>query len=180
MFCIKKDLSDDIQKLAESQKRTHESLRDLDETMATKTSELATRLKEFTDRCCMLAGKKFAHIITTQTAHSESLDEIAENMKTIAESVKNLNDAVRDLSRYLTQKEENPTHEDLVNLAIEKTEQLFQKLNQKDTKYGELVKYLARSVALFDNRKFKTLPISQLSEFIEMCDKTLHLMELCE
>ena len=179
MFGIKKDLSDDLQKLAESQKRTHESLRDLDETMAPKTSELAPRLKEFTDRCCMLAGKKFAHIITTQTKHSASLNEIIDRLDKIEHIYTS---AALEGSKDNKASNNRPEKEDLLEAIQVRTDEIFQKLqsNEECLVYSYLVERQAKAIIELDLGRIQTLPIAQLIALVNMCDRVLTAMEMCE
>ncbi len=197
MFGTKNDISDEIQKFSESQTRTCEAVRDLDETVATKIGELIEKIgkleaKTETPAMGVEAASKLLSALESVSTLTVSVRKIAtsldgivsrlDKMRSITDAIPAIAQELNELHTRIARRFCPTTREDWIALVNEKTEKVFQKLQLHGEQpiYSYLVERRAASLVDMDTRKISELPTAQLEALNYLCDNVLTAMELCE
>ncbi len=187
MWKIKNDPSESLEQLSESQAKTYDAVRDLDETVD-GLSEIARGIQES------------AGLITDQTENTnnlldrlnqrlekqnECLTKIEENLskiQIISQGWISIWNEIHGLRLVVGNHLQPPTREKIAKTLLEKIEIVFQKMQKhgETPRYSNLTVHLANILLSWNTEAIEPLPIAQLGVLDQHCDALIRTMELCE
>lgn len=174
MWKIKNDPSKSLEQLSESQARTYDAVRDLDETLVTKLDEAFAKIDRLVETTTNL-------LEDTKTIGVTQASLSGRNFKLLDDARKILT-RVDEISERQTRPPKPMEREEWIPIVTEKMDKIFQKLqkHRETPVYSYLVEQRASSLVAMELKKIAELPHAQLRSLDAICDNVLEAMEYCE